>query len=126
MHEKEFNAVISLPGSKRYEYFIKQVCDRQEVWGLFNNGWAMVTDDNGQLLIPLWPRIEFAEVCVDSTEWSGYKPKEIDLERFVEKWIPGMVNDKVMPAIFMTPSNRGVAVDNKRLLEDLEQELENY
>jgi hypothetical protein len=54
---KEFEAVIKLPANIRYEYLIKKVADSEEVWGLYDDGWAMSSDDKGRLLIPFWPRI---------------------------------------------------------------------
>ena len=63
INEKEFYSVLNLPANKRYEYFIKKVVDWGEVWGLYEDGWAMTEDDNGNLLIPFWPKKEFAQYC---------------------------------------------------------------
>ncbi|MCZ1269023.1 DUF2750 domain-containing protein, partial [Paenibacillus tundrae] len=45
MTSKEFEAVIKLPANIRYEYFIKKVTDSEEIWGLYDDGWAMSSDD---------------------------------------------------------------------------------
>lgn len=122
--EKEINAVIRLSGQKRYEYFIKKVADNEEVWGLYNNGWAMTEDSKGNQLIPFWPKIEYANLCAIE-DWEDYNPKSIDLDDFINKWIPGMRNDGIKISVFWY-NNDSVAVNPERLLSDLEEELENY
>ncbi|MFD2328955.1 DUF2750 domain-containing protein [Cohnella sp. GCM10020058] len=72
INPKEFEAIIKLSANIRYEYFIKKVTDSEEVWGLYDDGWAMSSDDNGRLLIPFWPKKEFAEYCAYE-DWSNYK-----------------------------------------------------
>ncbi len=122
--EKEINAVIKLPGQKRYEYFIKKVVDNEEVWGLNNNGWAMTVDSEGNKLIPFWPKKEYANLCAKE-DWVDYKPKSIDLDDLINKWIPGMSNDGLKISVFWY-DNDSVVVNPQRLLSDLEEELENY
>lgn len=122
---KEIEAVMKLPAPQRYEYFIKKVADWEEVWGLYEVGWAMVGDDEGNRLIPFWAKREFAEACA-LHDWKMYSPKSIPLDTFMEKWIPGMVKDKIKASISMTPGGQGVNVEPLRLLNDIENELENY
>ena len=43
INEKQIEAVISLPGHQRYEYFIKTVVDWESVWGLYQDGWALAS-----------------------------------------------------------------------------------
>lgn len=127
MHPKELEAVVKLEAPKRYEYFIKKTVDSEEVWGLFNtdNGWANVGDDQNNILIPLWPKMEFAALCID-IGWETYQPKAIDLDHFIDKWIPGMKEDGYKAFIFPTPEGKGIAIETDRLLNDLQLELENY
>lgn len=124
MNNKEFEAVIKLPGPKRYEYFIKKVADFEEVWGLFNQGWAQAEDKNN-ITIPFWPKKEFASLCAND-EWKDCTPKSIELEKFIFNWLPGMKNDSVKPSIFMTPDDKGIVIDCEKLLDDLSEELEKY
>ncbi|WP_245805776.1 DUF2750 domain-containing protein [Bacillus alkalicellulosilyticus] len=44
MNKSEFEAVINKSPNIRYEYFIKKVVDFEEVWGLYNGGWATALD----------------------------------------------------------------------------------
>lgn len=124
MNEKEFNAVIKLPANIRYEYFVKKVVDWEEVWGLFDDGWAMTEDDNGKLMMPFWPKKEFAEYCAYE-EWSNYKPLSITLDEFITDWLPGIKEDGNKPSIFWNRDDSAV-LEIDTLLNDLKTELEKY
>ncbi|WP_243292304.1 DUF2750 domain-containing protein [Bacillus sp. FJAT-47783] len=124
MNEKEYYAVLNLPAIKRYEYFLKKVVDWEEVWGLYHDGWAMTKDDIGNLLIPFWPKKEFAQYCAKG-EWDSYKPEIIELEEFIDEWLPGIKKDGYKPSIFWNNKD-SVVIDVDVLLQDLHRELENY
>ncbi|OCA85768.1 hypothetical protein A8F94_12915 [Bacillus sp. FJAT-27225] len=124
MHKKEIETVFSLPAQERYKYFIKKIADYEEVWGLNDGGWAVSEDDNGIKLLPFWPKREFAELS-NIEDWSGYKPKKIDLDDFMFKWIPGMKRDGLKVSVFWNNID-SIVISPDRLLEDIEEELENY
>ena len=114
-----------MSGNERYDYFIRKIADFEEVWGLFNDGWAMIEDSTGKRGIPFWPEEDFAKLC-SKNEWCAYSPKKIELDAFIDKWIPGMKNDGLSLAIFQTPENKGIFVESDLILSDLENELEQY
>lgn len=124
MDNQEFSAVLKVAANKRYEYFIKKVVDREEVWGLYDNGWAVTEDDYGNKMIPFWPRKEFAQNCIQDT-WENYEPEKIDLYEFIDEWLPNMKEDGLKPSIFWNNHDSAV-VNIDILLEDLNRELENY
>lgn len=124
MINKELEAVIKLPANKRYEYFIKKVVDFEEVWGLYHDGWAISQDDTGKMLMPFWPKKEFAELC-SIEEWSDYTPKSIDLDEFINDWLPGIKKDGYKLSIFWNNHDSAV-LEVDTLLRDLETELEKY
>ena len=124
MNKNEFNSVVKISAAKRYVYFIKKVVDFEEIWGLYNEGWATTEDDKGRILIPFWPKKEFAEACAIG-EWGNYKPIAIGLDEFIEKWLPGMKEDGNLPSIFWNNIDSTV-VENDILKRDIENELENY
>ncbi|MGX1193087.1 DUF2750 domain-containing protein [Metabacillus sp. SLBN-84] len=124
MHNDEINTVSKLPANVRYEYFIKKVTDYEEVWSLFNDGWATSRDEDGNLFIPFFPKKEFAEISAEK-EWASYKARSISLDDFIEKWLTGMKKDGIIPSIFPSENDR-VAVSIDVLFKDLETELENY
>src|SRR5688572_23562720 len=93
MNAKQIQAVIALPGPKRYEHFVKVVADRREVWGLFNEGWALAGTSDGQQVFPFWPAREYAEICAEGL-WDGFAPREIDLDGFLDVFVPNLAQEK--------------------------------
>ncbi len=125
INPKQIESIIALPGPKRYEHFVKVVADREEVWGLYQDGWALAATDDGQEVFPLWPAKEYAQLCT-AKEWKGYEPKSFSLEDFMNELLPNLKNDGVLPGIFYTHSDKGVTLKVDQLLADLNEELENY
>lgn len=124
MNPKEFESVIKQPPNIRYEFFIKQVADFEEVWGLYDEGWATAQDDEGNMLIPFFPKKEFAEYCAVN-EWRNFKAEPINLYEFIDKWLVGMRKDGIKPSIFPTNED-SVMVEIDVILNDINNELENY
>src|ERR1043165_8859035 len=125
LNGKEFESVIHLAPEKRYEYFIKKVADWQEVWSLWNDGWALMGDKTSGEMIPGWLHPVLAGAATDG-EWLGYKPKKIDLEECLAKWIPGMEKDQRMVAVFPVSQSQTTTISPLKLKNDLEEELQQY
>ena len=123
--QEQLNAVIALPGPKRYDHFIKQVADWEEVWTLYQDGWALASTSEGDKVFPLWPAKAYAEICAQR-EWHGYEAVSLPLEKFMQELLPKLKADGVLPGIFYTPSDKGITPDVAQLLSDLSAELENY
>lgn len=122
---KEYLSVLALNESKRYEYFIKRVADWGQVWSLKDNtGWVLYGDDKDNELVPAWPHPKYAQVCAIG-EWQNAIPQAIEIHEWIERWIPGMIKDKRLVAVFPVPTNKGIRVSPERLKVDLERELEN-
>jgi hypothetical protein len=124
-HEREIQVVSALDGPKRYEYWIKKVADHEEVWSLWDEGWALLADDSGQEAVPVWPHEEFAQRWAVN-DWARYQPKAIPLEEWLTRWISGMERDGRQVAVFPTESGSGVIVNPQRLKSDLDEELSQY
>jgi hypothetical protein len=117
--------ILKMSEDERYDYFIRKVADFEQIWGLNDDGWALLGDDDGNQILPLWPEKEFAELCAVN-EWKKHKAEAIDLDSFIEKWIPGMTNDKTKINIFLTPNAKGTVISPVDLYSDLQDELEQY
>lgn len=122
---KQMDAVLALPGIKRFEHFTKIIADWQEVWGLYQDGWALAAADDGTTVFPLWPAKEYAQVCA-ANEWNGYEPRSISLSDFTEVLLPKLKLDGVLPGVFFTPTSKGVTPSVDELKSALEAELQNY
>lgn len=117
--------VLALDAPARYDHFIKQAADRNMVWGLWNDGWAMGEDDNGNPTFPIWPAAEYAELCAKS-EWADYEAAEIPLDDLLEELLPKLQEDSVQPSIFQTPNGVSVMPRIEQLLADLRNEKSRY
>ena len=122
LSEKEVTAVVKLTGAQRYEYFVKKVADRNELWGLWNNGWALGATDDGESTLPLWPAEEYADLCRKDV-WADYEPRSISLPDFLERLLPQMASDGIRPSIFDTPTENSVLIEMGELEHDLRTEL---
>jgi len=122
----EIKAVLVLGPSERYAYWVKKVADQHQVWSLWQEGgWALTGDAMNCILVPVWPHFKYAELCAEGA-WAGYQPRSIPLEDWLNRWIPGMQQDRRQVAVFPTISDKGICVEPKRLEQDLCNELSNY
>jgi Protein of unknown function (DUF2750) len=122
MNDKQLAAVFALPGPKRYSHFIKAAADQRRVWGLFDDGWALVGTEDGAEAFPLWPAKEYA-AAYGAGEWEGYSPREIDLDSLLGILLPKLRESGTLVAVFPTPSNKGVIPSIDLLEENLRTEL---
>ncbi len=122
INAKEVESVVKLPGKRRYDYFIKKVADQNQIWGLWNGGWAMGLTDTGTRTVPVWPAKEYAELC-QIGDWRDFQPKAIPLQEFMHEMLPNLVREGIRVSIFDTPSESSVLVSDNELLESLESEL---
>jgi len=124
MNPKEFESMINQPANIRYEYFIKKVVDSETVWGLFEDGWAITEDDNGNKLLPVWPKKEFSEHCAVGV-WRDYKSENMDLYEFMDELLPRLAEDGIRPSIFFN-NNDSAVLEVEVLIGDLKEELGKY
>lgn len=125
LRDEEKEAVSALDGPSRYDYFVKKVADENCVWSLWKDGWALAEDPCGCPVVPVWPHAKFAEMCAKES-WMAHEPRQIELEVWLDRWLPGIQQDGRLIAIFPTADDKGVVVAPERLANDLEIELQNY
>jgi hypothetical protein len=123
--EKEIDAVVRLEGPQRFEHFVKRVVDEQRVWGLWEDGWATMADDDGELVFPVWPAAEYAFLCARE-EWAHYVAKEIALEEFLNVVIPDLAEQGALAGVFPTPAGQSVTPPLADLEAALREELSTY
>jgi len=119
-------AIVRLSGPERYAYFVKRVASHGELCGLTDGrGWVIAVDDEGEKHIPAWPHPRFAASCAEGP-WTGATPELIDIDDWVEAWLPKLRDDGLRVAVFQTPGDQGVGVGPDRLKSDLELELSKF
>ncbi len=123
--EKEMAAVLRLAAAERYKHLIKKVADQEVIWSLWSEGWALMGDDSGRQVMPIWPHAPYASACAKG-DWHGYESRQINLYDWMERWLPGLKDDHRLVAVFPLPDGKAVTVEPDDLLRDLEEELQRY
>jgi hypothetical protein len=123
--DKEAGAVLRLDGPARYEHFVKTVVDWEAAWGLWGDGWATATDDEGAVFFPLWPARRYAEMCA-TQDWAGCEARAIPLDDLLEHILPLLRGQGARPAVFPTPQVKGVVVTLQELEDALRREATKY
>jgi Protein of unknown function (DUF2750) len=126
VNDEEFASVLALPANRRYGYFVKRAAGHGEVWSLCGDGgWVVAADDQDNLHFPVWPHPRFAEACAEGP-WDGEKSVAVEIDEWVEAWLPKLDRDGVRIPVFQTPEDQGVGVAPLRLKRDLEDELSQF
>ena len=126
MHPKKLENIISLTEAERYELFIRDVVQHEQIWVLStNDGYVMFKDHEGDVIFPVWPYKETAEICMfEEHKDLGAIPVEIAFEAFVNKCIPDMIEKDVLFGVFLDKAQKALAIYGENLLEDLVNEYE--
>ena len=126
VNDAEFTSVLGLPAPRRYEYFVKRAASHGQLWGLRGDwGWVIAEDDERNQHFPVWPHQRFAQ-AVATEQWSDGVPDAIDIDEWVEGWLPDLDRDGLRVAVFQTPDDQGVTVSPQRLKSDLDAALEQF
>ena len=124
MTPAQLEAMLRLPGPERYAHFLVEAAGAREVWGLWDDGWALAEGSRGQRVLPIWPGREYAERCAVGL-WSGYEPRAISLDELFDQLMPHLALTGTELGVFYTPSGKGVLPGHERLEEDLRAERAN-
>ncbi|ASP98529.1 DUF2750 domain-containing protein [Sinorhizobium meliloti] len=122
---RQMEAILASPGVERFEHFIKVIADWQELWGLYQDGWALSVADDGTTVFPLWPAKEYAQLCA-LNEWKGFEPRAITLIDLTDVLLPKLKLEGVLPGVFFTPASKGVTLPVDELMAALRAELRKY
>lgn len=88
---------LAVASKERHERFVHRVVAAREVWVLKDvDGWVCSesTREEGEnrSVMPFWSDRAYAKQCAKE-EWSDYEPTQIPLDKFLERWLPGMAKD---------------------------------
>ena len=109
VNDAEFASVLDLPAPRRYEYFVKRAASHRRLWGLRGGrGWVVAEDDEGDQHFPVWPHQRFAEALATG-QWSDATPMAIDIDEWVEEWLPDLVATGYALPCFRHPMTKGWA-----------------
>lgn len=122
---KGVESVLRLDGPARYQHFLMKVADAEVAWGLWKDGWALMRDDAGVEVFPLWPAREYAEAS-RAGEWADFEPEEIGLDDLLRELLPKLAAKSALPGVFPTPTGVGVTPTVGELDEALRNEMAKY
>jgi hypothetical protein len=125
MDPKKRENVMAMRADERFAYFVRKVADFEQVWGLYDEGWATADNGGDAIGLPFWPEQDFAAACaVDA--WDKYAPKAIPLSEFLAKWLPGMARDSRLVAVFPTERDTAVFASPYVVMTAIQREMEQH
>ena len=94
-------------------------------FSFFYRDWALVgsTDNDTIDVIPFWSALELAQALCTG-DWDVYKPVAIEMEEFLDDWLPGMHADVLMVGINWNQELEGQEMEPLDVLEEFEAELD--
>ncbi len=117
---------LSDDSGENLDRFIVEAIAQGCVWGLQGTeGWALCASEKYEDadVMPLWSQETFARIhCQD--DWQDYVPVAIELEEFLEEWLPGMHEDVLLAGVNWNQDLEGDELEPLDLLEEFEQELQ--
>ena len=109
LSKKEYESVLKLSADERYDYFIRQVQSTGEIWSLANaEGWVAFSSE-GDACLPVWPHPDFARLWA-TADWADCKPEMIEINTWLERWVPGMEADESLVVVFPDDQEEGIIV----------------
>lgn len=103
-----------------FERFVARVRESGELWGLEDaEGWAICPSNEYDCEVYVFwsDEADAKQHCKD--EWSGYKPASIELDAFLENWLPGMDRDGYLVGVQFNADMAGLEVEPGELAEKL-------
>lgn len=117
--DEEMATTSALSAEERYKYFIDKTLEHEEMWSLKNDeGWVLGEATDEFEAIPVWPHPKFAKQCATGA-WADHDAESISLKVFVERFVPGMMEDKRVLAIFEVPDGEAFVTDPAAVAHDL-------
>lgn len=102
--------------------FALKVVGQGQVWGLkgAEDDWAICEFNNGEFdAMLLWSEEKGARACANG-EWKGYQPAAIELQAYMDAWLPAMKEDGIHVNINFGPKSRGSVIEAAQLLAALQ------
>ena len=122
--DAEYEETIKLSPEDRYGYFVDKVIEHGKVWSLRNEeGWVLGEATEDIEAIPVWPHPRYAEVCATGP-WAYHDAEAIDLKIILERYVPGMMNDHRVFAVFEVVDGPALVVPADAVGEDLDISVE--
>lgn len=111
--------ITALSAPERFFHFIDKVVEHEALWTLKKGDELLLfSDDESRMIIPVWPHPDYAQVFA-TDDWKDAPAVRIDLDSFLNRTLPGCIEDDVHFLVFPTSAEEG-AVSSA---EDIKTEL---
>ena len=104
-----------------YSLFIEEIRFNGELWGIESEDGGVAVDSQefeDTDVIPFWSDKEDAEAhCVE--EWADYQISKVEIEDFVQEWLPELDNDGVLVGANWNAELEGLEIEPLQLAEAL-------
>ena len=118
---------LKIASKERHDRFVQRIVAAREVWGLKSDaGWSVsistadTTKDKS--VMPFWSDLAYAKQCAKD-EWAIYKPTSINLDLFMERWLPGMAKDDCLVGTNWNARLCGYEIEPLTLKAEIEARL---
>ncbi|KSU49690.1 hypothetical protein AS033_09645 [Exiguobacterium indicum] len=110
-------------GAEQAELFVQTVIETGAVYGLSKfeqSGWAYCPSNQDETDVLLFFSTEAAAKALQTKEWSDYHLIRLDLDLFMNGWLPNMIDDGLYCGLDWGPELVGLELDPEDVLADLE------
>lgn len=126
INEKQYEGVLALDSSDRYDHFNSKVTDWQQLWGVKSeDGWLVPIAPEDFEYFPLWPHYEYAQK-ITNENFPGHTATEISLEKLLDYWLPLFEQDRVKVVVFPNIEWTFLCIEPQDLKEELLNEMAKY
>ena len=99
--------ILKLDQQQRFQYLCKEVNKQQQIWLLVDEHGCVMLNTEDEDCVPVWPNKEFAEDWA-TQEWSHCKAEAIGLDKWRERWTPGLEDDQLSVVVFPDKDLKGL------------------
>jgi len=93
-NQTDLSRLGEMSADQRFEHFLETVTEEGELFILCDDdGFVLVRSDNEEC-IPVWPDSDSAAAWA-TDEWEGCEPMGIDLDSWLDRWVPGLEGDQL-------------------------------
>jgi len=106
--------------------FYRQVAAEGKVWTICDaGGIPSPINSEGNRSMPFWSSLSrVQEIIANVPAYSGFEPKEISLEGFRDRWLPGLKRDGLLVGVnWSGPKAKGYDLQPDTVLEAIEFQL---
>lgn len=121
--DEQRGRIQQLDAEQRYTHFIDKVSRWEEIWSLRDDeGFVLVSTDDEECM-PVWPHPDYAAEWATG-DWSGCEPFKVDMEAWLDRWLPGMEEDGIAVAVFPNLEESGIVEGPRDLGSAILQAIE--